>query len=112
MSLLDKAKKHYQAKLEAEPRELFIPEWDSKVYIKPGISLLALGEIMQQAQNGNAAEAMALTVIHRLIDGDGKPVFKKSERAEIMRSVDPDILARIVSEINEADPTAEDIEGN
>jgi hypothetical protein len=29
-----------------------------------------------------------------------------------MRSVDPDVLARVVGEINESDPDDEDVEGN
>lgn len=112
MSILEKAKNHYKAKLTAEPREIDIPEWDSKLYIRPGISLQALGEIMELANAGKAAEAMVMTIVHRLIDGEGKPVFKKLDKLELMKSVDPDILARIVSEINSGDPDEADAEGN
>ena len=48
-TLLERAKSHYKAKLSAEPRELQIPEWDATVYIRPGISLHNLGEIMELA---------------------------------------------------------------
>lgn len=112
MSVLEKAKAHYQAKLTAEPRELHIPEWDTTVYIKPGISLHNLGEIMEAASSGKSAEAMVLTLMHRLIDGEGKPIFKKAEKVELLRSVDPDVLSRLVSEINQTDPTQDDISGN
>jgi hypothetical protein len=112
MSVLEKAKAHYKAKLTAEPRELHIPEWDTTVYIRPGISLHNLGEIMEAASGGKSAEAMVLTLIHRLIDGEGKPVFKKAEKVELLRGVDPDVLARIVGEINASDPTEEDVSGN
>lgn len=112
MSLLEKAKSHYRAKLEAEPRKIEIPEWDETAYIKPGINLHQLGEIMELSQSGKVAEAMALTLVYRLLDESGKPLFRKAERVEIMRSVDPDVLARVVGEINEADPDDEDVEGN
>lgn len=112
MSILDKAKNHYRAKLEAEPRKIDIPEWETTAYAKPGINLHQLGEIMELSQSGKLAEAMALTLIYRLIDEDGKPLFKKAERTEIMRGVDPDVLARVVGEINAGDPNDEDIEGN
>ena len=39
MSVLDKAKAHYQNKLSEEPREIKIPEWDTTAYIKPAMSL-------------------------------------------------------------------------
>jgi hypothetical protein len=112
MSILDKAKSHYKTKLTAEPREIAIPEWDANLYIRPGISLQALGEIMELANGGKSAEAMVMTIVHRLIDGEGKPVFKKLDKTELMKSVDPDVLARIVSEINSGDPTEDDAEGN
>jgi Asp-tRNA(Asn)/Glu-tRNA(Gln) amidotransferase B subunit len=112
MTILDKAKAHYASKLSAEPKRLLVPEWDTEVFIKPGISLQSLGEIMELAQSGKTAEAMALTLIHRLIDVDGKPIFRKVERSELMRSVDPDVLSRLVGEINGEDPDQDDIAGN
>jgi len=112
MSVLEKAKSHYQAKLTAEPQKINIPEWDTVAYIRPGINLLQLGEIMELSQAGKTAEAMALTLIYRLVDKEGAPIFKKLERTELMRAVDPDVLARIVGEINNSDPSEEDVAGN
>ena len=112
MSILEKAKSHYQAKLHAEPKKLEIPEWDTEAYIKPAINLHQLGEIMELSQSGKTAEAMALTLIYRLIDDEGKPIFRKAEKTDLMRSVDPDVLARIVGDINASDPSEDDIAGN
>jgi len=112
MSVLEKAKAHYKAKLSAEPRPISIPEWDVEAFIKPAMSLERLGEIMQCANQNNTAEAMVLTIIYRLIDEDGKPLFRKAEKLELLKSVDPTVLAEIVSKINDSDPTVEDVEGN
>jgi len=112
MSILEKAKQHYQTKLHAEPRKINIPEWDTVAYIKPGMNLSQLGEIMELSQSGKTAEAMALTMIFRLIDEEGRPLFKKHDRVELMKSVDPDVLAKIVGEINSNDPSEDDAEGN
>ncbi len=112
MSILEKAKSHYQAKLHAEPKKLDIPEWDTVAYIKPSMNLSQLGEIMELSQSGKTAEAMALTLIYRLIDDEGKHLFRKPDRIDLMKQVDPDVLARIVSEINSADPSEDDVEGN
>ena len=112
MSLLQKAQEHYRAKLDAEPRALEVPEWGTTVYIKPAISLLRLSEVMELASSGKSGEAMVLTLIYRLVDEEGTPLFRKAERTELMRSVDPDVLARIVGVINEDTPTEEDALGN
>lgn len=112
MNVLDKAKSHYNAKLAEEPRPISIKQWDTEAFIKPAISLQRLGEIMECANAGKAAEAMALTVIYRLIDEEGQPLFRKADKTELLRHVDPDVLADIVNQINVSDPNAEDIEGN
>jgi Asp-tRNA(Asn)/Glu-tRNA(Gln) amidotransferase B subunit len=111
-SVLDNAKAHYRAKLGAEPRVLVVPEWETTVYIKPAITLGQMGAILELTNSGKTAEAIALTAIYRLLDEDGKPIFKAVERSELMRSVDPDVLARIVGEINSDDPDYEDIQKN
>jgi len=112
MSVLEKAKSHYKAKLTAEPTKIEIPEWETTAYIKPGINLHQLGEIMELSQIGKTADAMALTLIYRLVDEHGTAIFRKPDRTELMRSVDPDVLARIVGEINGSDPDEDDVEGN
>ena len=112
MSILEKAKSHYQAKLHAEARKIEIPEWDTTAYIKPSINLSQLGEIMELSSSGKTAEAMALTLIFRLVDEEGKPLFRKPDRVDLMRQVDPDVLARVVGEINSGDPSEDDVEGN
>ena len=112
MSILEKAKNHYSNKMSAESRKLEVPEWGETVYVKPGINLQSLGEIMHAANNGKAAEAMALTLIYRLVDIEGRPIFKKVDKTELMRHVDPDVMARIVNDINDNDPDQEDAAGN
>lgn len=112
MSILEKAKAHYSAKLSAAPRALKVPEWDATVFIKPGISLQRQGEIIELVNSGKTAEAMAMTLIYRLVDDQGSPIFRKVERSELLKSVDPDVMSRIVSEINGDDPDQDDVAGN
>lgn len=112
MSILEKAKNHYKVKMSAQSESLYIPEWETTVFIKPGINLHQLGEITSAASRGETAEAMALTLIYRLVDEQGQPIFKKIEKTELLRSVDPDVMARIVNEINSNDPDQDDALGN
>lgn len=112
MSLLEKAKAHYSAKLAQSPRELSIPEWEATVYVRPALSLAQMGEIMELSREGKSAEAMVMTLVYRLIDAEGKPVFRKIEKTELLRTVDPDVMARIVNQIAEGDPDEDEIEKN
>ena len=112
MSIMEKAQSHYKGLLDGDLRPISIPEWDTEAFIKPSLSLQRLGEIMECANGGNPAEAMALTVIYRLVDADGKPLFRKSDKTELLKSLSPDVITNIVTAINELDPSSEDIEGN
>lgn len=112
MSLIEKAKSHYRAKLDAEPEELHIPQWDTTVFIRPAVNLAQMGEIMELSREGKSAEAMVMTLIYRLIDAEGKPVFKKLDKTELLRSADPDVLSFILSKINAGDPDEDEIEKN
>lgn len=112
MSVLEKAKSHYKVKMSADSEAMYIPEWDETVYVKPGINLQQLGEITSAASKGNTAEAMALTLIYRLTNQDGQPVFKKLDKTELLKNVDPEVMARIVNQINDNDPDQEDALGN
>ena len=112
MSLLAKAKGHYTNILAKEPLKIEVPEWDATVYAKPSIPLAKLGEIMELANSGKSAEAMVMTLIYRLMDEEGNPVFRKAERNEIMRQVDPDVISRIVTQMSEDNVTEDDIVKN
>ena len=108
-SILEKAKAHYQEKLSAEPRRLDVPEWDSVVYVKPTMNLARMGEILELTNQNKTAEAMALTLCYRLVDEKGQPVFHKAERLELLRTCDPDVLSRLVSEVNSDQLNPEDV---
>lgn len=112
MSILDKAKSHYTNIINQEPIKVDVPEWDAVLYAKPSISLAKIGEIMELTNSGKSAEAMVMTIIYRLIDAEGNPVFRKAEKNELLRSVDPDVLSRIITIISDNTATDEDVAKN
>jgi hypothetical protein len=112
MSVLDKAKKHYTNIINQAPIKVEVPEWDTTLYAKPSLSLAKLGEIMELSNDGKSAEAMVMTIIYRLIDEEGNPVFRKAEKAELMRQVDPDVLSRIITTISDGTMTDEEVTKN
>lgn len=112
MNVLEKAQGHYKSICAKDPLEIHVPEWDSTVYVRPEFNLQNQGEIAELANKEKLSEAMVMTLIHRLVDGEGKPVFKKIQKTELLRTVDANVIARIVGEINKFDPTEDDISGN
>jgi len=118
-AFLENAKKHYQAKLGRTPRRLEVPEFakpgekkPAVVYIRPGMNLERTGEILELSNSGKSAEAMVMTIIYRLVDKEGDPIFRKADRMDLMRHIDPGVIAELVSEINREDPDLEDARKN
>jgi hypothetical protein len=112
LSILSKAKTHYQSVLAADPKPIEIEEWGGRYYVRPQISVKKKMEIQQKLTSDKMDEGLALTVIYYLCQEDGEGCFTKPELTEIVRSVDPDVLIRVAGEIADMQPTADDLEKN
>jgi hypothetical protein len=87
------------------------------VYFWPDMTLAERREIFMLAkQKGDETildlEAMAITLIVRARDKEGKRMFSKAERIELLNEYDPDVMAQIVSAMNTAPVSVEDAEKN
>ena len=110
--LLDIGKRHFRSRLAGGPEPLYIPQWDVTVYIKPAVNLLEMSEVLQLSREGKTAEAMCLTLMQRVRDADGNPHFRKMQKTEMLRDLDPDVLSFILAHINKDEPDEDEIEKN
>ena len=94
-----------------------VPAWNTTVYFWPDMTLSERREIFMLAkQKGDETildlEAMAITLIVRARDKEGKRLFSKAERMELMNEYDPEVITQIVSAMNSPVPNVEDAEKN
>lgn len=94
-----------------------VPAWNTTVYFWPDMTLAERREIFMLAkQKGEETildlEAMAVTLIVRARDKDGKRLFHKAERMELMNDYDPEVITEIVAAMNSPVLTVEQAEGN
>ena len=94
-----------------------VPAWNTTVYFWPDMTLSERREIFMLAkQKGDETildlEAMAITLIVRARDKEGKRMFSKAERIELLNEYYPDVMAQIVSAMNIAPVSVEDAEKN
>jgi hypothetical protein len=105
MDILKNAKKHFSERRELKgPIE--VPEWGdadtpAEIYyqipsMKERSDILALSD-----DKGLESLVMALIIMAR--DAQGEPMFAKAQKAELMRSVDPDVIMRVVGEMRTTD---------
>jgi len=115
--VLERAKASFRARL-SEVRCIEVPEWGDesgplRIYVRP--ATLKERDAIYRHVSAGSLEALVETLIQRARDEEGKPIFRPVDRLELMRHVDPDVIARVVAEINgdEAElPSVEDAEKN
>jgi hypothetical protein len=112
MGIIEQAEAHYREVLAREPKPIEIPEWGGTYYVRPQISVKNKMDIQQKLTGDKMDEGLALTLIYYLVDKNNEAVLSKPDRVTLMRSVDPDVLIRVASEIADMQPKAEDLEGN
>jgi len=118
MNWKDKAKSQFAERRTADTLVAIpVPSWETQVYFWPDMTLAERREIFMLAkQKGDETvldlEAMAVTLIVRARDKEGKRLFNRAERMELMNEYDPEVIAEIVSAMNSPVLSIEDAEGN
>lgn len=100
MSVLNKAKEHYKSQLGGGLMSTQVPEWDTTVYYKSTANFLQEQKIIKLHQEGNMVEALVETLIQKALDSEGKRLFSPADRDVLLREVDPNVIIRVCSEIN------------
>lgn len=102
MSVLENARRHYQEALSGELLSVEVPEWNTTIYFRPIASLSQEEKALKLHAEGKLTEALVETLIVKALDEEGKKLFKPADRIALMKEVDPAVIIRVVTEINEA----------
>jgi hypothetical protein len=108
MSAISKAKSHFQTILaQGLQGPVLVPEWDLKVYYKPATTFQQESKIVELQSQGKTVEALVETLIMRSLDVDGKALFVRADKTELMRECDPTVIMRIVTDMNDPERAAQ-----
>jgi len=94
---------HFRNKISGGLAQVEVEEWGITVYYKTASTLKEQSKIVELAQAGNTIEALVETLIQRARDQEGKRLFRPADKEVIMNEVDPDVLIRVVTEINQVE---------
>jgi len=102
--ILNKAKAHFREVLSQGLKgPVRVPEWDTEVWFKPAINFQQESKIIELQNQGKTAEALVEMLIIRALDKHGTPLFNKADKPEIMREIDPSIILRIITDMNDGE---------
>jgi hypothetical protein len=116
MDWKNKAKSQFSERRKPETLVAIpVPEWETTVYYWPDMTLAERREIFLLAkQDGDSTvldlEAMAVTLLVRARDKNGKRIFVNAERRELLNEYDPEVMAGIVAAMSNGTVSVEDAE--
>tara|TARA_R100000278_G_C5420408_1_gene146351 strand:+ start:142 stop:483 length:342 start_codon:yes stop_codon:yes gene_type:complete len=110
--VLSKATEHYKAQITGGMKSIDVPEWEAKIYYKPVMTLADQAKILEYHNKGNLVDALIETLITRAKTEDGKQMFQQGQRSILKNEVDPEIITRVVTEMNAGYTKAEAELGN
>lgn len=112
---IDNAMAHFKEVLSQGLKgPVHVKEWKLDIYYKPATTFQQESRIVELTSQGKTVEALVEALIMRALDAEGKPLFNKTEKPELMRAVDPNVIMRIMQEINNPEEVTkiEDALGN
>ena len=108
--VLDKATSHFRAKVSADMKSIHVPEWDCKIWFKQSITLKEQSKLIELASSGKQVEALVESLIVKARNEDGSKMFNMPDKITLMNEVDPNVIIRVVGEINTANEEEFDME--
>ena len=99
--VLDKATAHFRNRISGDMKKINVPEWECDIYYKSSNTLKEQAKLIELAQQGKTVEALVETLITKARNIDGTKMFTMPDKMVFMNEVDPKVLIRIVSDMNE-----------
>jgi hypothetical protein len=100
--ILEKATSHFREKISADMKSIDVPEWGGKIHFKSAITLREQSKLIELASQGKTVEALVESLIVKARNEDGSKMFNMADKVTMMNEVDPQIIIRVVGEINAA----------
>ena len=98
--VLERATKHFQTKIGGAMKKVNVPEWDCDIWFKEANTLKEEAKLIELAQQGKTVEALVETLIIKARNEDGSRMFTPIDKVTFMNEIDPNVIIRIVSDMN------------
>jgi hypothetical protein len=99
--LIAKATAHFETILAGGLKgPIAVPEWDQNVYWKTTTTMAEEARVIELTQSGKTTEGLVVQLIIKALDEDGKHLFDMGDKPALMNRVDPAIILRVVTSMN------------
>jgi hypothetical protein len=99
-NVLAKATEHFRGRIAGDMKKITVPEWDCDIYFKASTTLKEQAKLIELAGQGKQVEALVESLIIKARNADGSKMFTNMDKVVFLNEVDPEVIIRVVSEIN------------
>ena len=110
MNILDNAKKHFTTQFNQTLKKMTVPEWQTDIYYRQTNSFATESRIIELQQQGKTVEALVESLIVKARNEDGSKMFTMPDKMVLLNEVDPNVIIRVVGEINAANADEDTVE--
>jgi hypothetical protein len=113
--VLENATAHFRNRIGGKMSSVYVPEWETSIWFKASITLREQSKMIELSQAGKTVEALVESLIVKARNEDGTKMFNMADKMVLLNEVDPNVIIRVVGEINSANSdieSFEDIEKN
>jgi len=98
--VIEKATAHFRTKISGDMKKITVSEWECDIYFKESNTLKEESRLIELAQQGKTVEALVETLIVKARNADGTKMFTSMDKVVFMNEVDPNVVIRVVGEMN------------
>jgi len=111
--LIAKATAHFETILAGGLKgPILVPEWDQDVYWKTTTTMAQEAKVIELTQAGKTTEGLVVQLIIKALDEEGNALFDMGDKPSLMNRVDPGIILRVVTSMNNDIAEEESTSGN
>jgi hypothetical protein len=108
--ILENATAHFRNRIGGKMQSIHVPEWEANIWFKASITLREQSKMIELSQAGKTVEALVESLIVKARNEDGTKMFNMADKMILLNEVDPNVIIRVVGEINSANSDIESLE--
>jgi succinate dehydrogenase/fumarate reductase flavoprotein subunit len=117
-SIIEIAQAQFKEKMSGALKFVDVPEWKNengeltRIYFKPSATFSQFAKTSKLFAQQETVKAIIQTFIDRALDAEGRRLFNQMEFLQIEKHCDPEVITRIVTEMNNGEVTQEETKKN
>lgn len=110
--VIEAARAHFRDQLQGNLKKYHVEEWNVDIYYNSKLAWRDQSRLIDLYGANKTSDAILETILVKVKNADGTPMFTSADRQFLLNEVDPEVLMKIVNVLNSGKLTAKEVEKN